>query len=106
MAKAYLEERGFLFIESNFYTRTGEIDLIMKKRGTIYFIEVKTRFSTNYGFPESAVTKTKIEKIKKTALLYCECNKKYKSFLKEVLVVAIEYYNESGEPDIHIFPLN
>jgi len=42
VAKDYLLNKGYLFIESNYYTKYGEIDLVMKENDFIVFVEVKT----------------------------------------------------------------
>ena len=38
----HLRNKGYALVESNYRKGYGEIDLIMKKDGKIYFIEVKT----------------------------------------------------------------
>jgi len=59
IAKQYLAERGYAIIDQNYYTRYGEIDLIVAKNGTIIFVEVKTRTNTAYGYPEDSISKKK-----------------------------------------------
>ena len=54
-ARAYLEKLGFAFVAGNVRTPYGEIDLVMQKGTQIHFVEVKTRRSSRYGFPEEAV---------------------------------------------------
>ncbi|MBU2566431.1 YraN family protein, partial [Patescibacteria group bacterium] len=46
-------------IERNWRCKLGEIDLIIKKDLELRFIEVKTRSSSNFGYPEQALTETK-----------------------------------------------
>ncbi len=41
LAKEYLQRQGLRFIEANFTTKVGEIDLIFKEAQTIVFVEVK-----------------------------------------------------------------
>ena len=43
IAKRFLMKQAFTFIDRNYYSQDGEIDLIMKKDNTFHFIEVKTR---------------------------------------------------------------
>ncbi len=43
----------------------GEIDLIVRRGEEIRFVEVKFRLSTAYGFPEEAITKTKLEHLRR-----------------------------------------
>ncbi|MDD4600441.1 hypothetical protein SDC9_05961 [bioreactor metagenome] len=64
------QQAGYTILAKKFRSRTGEIDIIAKHRGTIVFVEVKTRRSTSFGFPAEAVTYTKQQKIIKTALCY------------------------------------
>jgi len=72
----YLCKKGYLLLERNFLKRSGEIDLIVKDKDEIVFIEVKTRKSQTYGRPEEAVGPSKIRKIVKTANQWLSINKK------------------------------
>ena len=47
VARKYLEDKGLQFIEANFRTKFGEIDLIMKDDEGYVFVEVKTRTENN-----------------------------------------------------------
>lgn len=42
-AAAWLRRRGYAILERNYRCRTGELDLITRRRGQIAFVEVKTR---------------------------------------------------------------
>jgi len=42
-AVVYLKSLGFCIVEKNYKTPVCEIDIVAKKRGVIYFIEVKYR---------------------------------------------------------------
>ena len=55
-AASYLQEHGYQILERNLRTPHGEIDLVASKDGLLVFVEVKTRSSTAYGYPEQAVT--------------------------------------------------
>ena len=68
----YLENDGYEILERNFHSRWGEIDIIAKKEKCSVFVEVKTRKSVKYGTPAEFVTRAKIKKIIKTAVLYLE----------------------------------
>jgi putative endonuclease len=69
-ARLYLEHCGLRLLEQNFYSRFGEIDLIMRDGETVCFIEVKYRNSRNFGGAASAIPRSKQRKIVKTALCY------------------------------------
>jgi len=64
----YLEKNRHKILETNFYSRFGEIDIISKKDRVLIFTEVKTRTSDRFGSPEEALTRQKLHKIIKTAL--------------------------------------
>ncbi len=70
LAVNYLKKKGYRILEKNYRTPLGEIDIIAEKKGTVVFVEVKTRTSDAFGLPEEAVTRQKQERIKKVALLY------------------------------------
>ncbi|MGO0061750.1 YraN family protein [Brevibacillus fluminis] len=72
MAEAYLQEQGYEILARNFRTRHGEIDRIVRKGGTIVFVEVKTRRSLTHGTPTEAITLQKRQKIRQTALAYLQ----------------------------------
>ena len=62
-AEKYLSENGVRIVHKNYRTRYGEIDLIGKEEETFLFVEVKTRQSEKFGFPEEAVTADKINRM-------------------------------------------
>ncbi|MCM8791556.1 MAG: YraN family protein [Candidatus Omnitrophica bacterium] len=69
-AEEFLKKHGYKIIEKNFYTPFGQIDIIALDNNILCFIEVKTRRSVYFGFPEEAVSFTKQRKIIKVASLY------------------------------------
>lgn len=70
IAEAYLRFRGFRVIERNWRCSHGEIDLIVKRGCEYRFIEVKYRTSMDFGYPEEAITETKLDHIRKAAEAY------------------------------------
>lgn len=58
-----LEKNGYSLVKSNFYSKFGEIDIIVKKNNLLVFVEVKQRSSLNYGNGGEAITKSKRRKI-------------------------------------------
>lgn len=70
LAALMLEEKGYEILERNYRCRFGEIDIIARKRDILTFVEVKTRSGDAYGTAAEAVTWTKQQKIRQTALQY------------------------------------
>lgn len=54
-AREFLKEKGYEIVVSNYRYRKSEIDLIVKKDNWLVFVEVKTRSSAYFGYPEEFV---------------------------------------------------
>ena len=67
LACDWLQSRKLILIEHNFHSRYGEIDLIMKDRDCLVFVEVKYRKNTIYGSAEDSITKKKFDRMVATA---------------------------------------
>lgn len=74
-ACAFLEVQGLKLIERNYRSRHGEIDLIMRDRDDIVFVEVRSRRRIDYGTALESITKTKINKIVKAATHFLQMSK-------------------------------
>ena len=70
IAKKYLENKGYKIIEQNCRNKYGEIDLICRDRDCLIFIEVKTRSKEQFGTPEDALNKNKIQRLIKNSEAY------------------------------------
>jgi putative endonuclease len=56
VAADYLIAHGYSILTRNFHTPHGEIDIIAGKEGSLIFVEVKTRRSHSFAYPEASVT--------------------------------------------------
>ncbi len=74
-AANYLRKKRYKLICANFSTRFGEIDLIVKNRKYICFVEVKQRDIGSIALPKEFVTASKQQKIISSAKLYLSSNK-------------------------------
>ncbi len=70
LACDYLLNKGYRIVCRNFRSRFGEVDIIAYKDGVCVFFEVKYRKNAAFGMPEDFVTKSKQEKIARTAMFY------------------------------------
>ena len=66
-ARAYLEGKGWRFVAANYRVRTGEIDLVMRDRGTVVFVEVRQRASARFGGAEASIDRRKIARVRRAA---------------------------------------
>lgn len=69
-AKRFLLAQGLRDVMSNYRCRAGEIDLIMRDGHYLVFIEVRARTSSVFGDAISSITKSKQQRIMKTAHWY------------------------------------
>lgn len=70
IACKYLNRHGYKIIERNYRIRGGEIDIVAKDGGYLVFVEVKTRYSHDFGLPIESITPWKIKFLLKTASFY------------------------------------
>ena len=63
LAVAFLEQKGFRVLERNYRHKRSEIDLIVVRGNWLVFVEVKTRSSSAFGYPEEFVDYNKKKKI-------------------------------------------
>jgi len=70
LAEALLEAKGYVIRERNYRYRRSEIDLIVQRDNWLVFVEVKTRTSDAFGFPEEFVDAKKKRKILEGADYY------------------------------------
>ena len=70
LAAEYLRKKRYDILASGYRCRFGEIDLIVKNRKFLVFVEVKLRKSGAFASAMEYVDHKKQEKIKQTALLF------------------------------------
>lgn len=62
LAEEYLQKKGYKILERNYRPkRWGEIDLVAIEDEATVFVEVKTRLPADYGEPQEAVDRHKIQ---------------------------------------------
>jgi putative endonuclease len=80
-AEEYLREKGYEILERNWRWQKFEIDLIAVIHNLLVFVEVKARRNSDYGHPESFVSRDKALRIKKASESY-QLEKKYNGFIR------------------------
>lgn len=89
LALNYLVKNGYNILETHFYGRFGEIDIIAAKDRRIHFIEVKSRTTDYCGSPEEGLTRMKIKRVFKTCAHYIY-TKKLETDNYQVDLIAIK----------------
>ena len=66
-AVRYLHDHGYEIIDRNWRCAQGELDIVALRRGTLVFVEVKTRTTEAFGHPFDAVDARKRRRLWKLA---------------------------------------
>ena|SRR5690348_3094815 len=70
LACKYLKSLGYKILERNYQIRGGEIDIVARDKNVLVFVEVKARWSHNFGEPFESIGYYKMRSLLKTALFY------------------------------------
>ena len=71
LACKHLVLKGYQIIKQNLRIGRAEIDIVAQIKQTVVFVEVKTRTTKYYGFPEEFVTPKKEELFFNAEEIYC-----------------------------------
>lgn len=71
-AAAYLEKQGYAIIEQNWRTRYCEIDIVARKKKTVYFVEVKYRQNEAQGQGLEYITPKKLGQMRFAAEMWVQ----------------------------------
>ena len=98
-AESFLHNRGLKTWKRNFYSRFGEIDLIMKDGNSLVFVEVRFRGNNRFGDGAATVTAHKQARLVRTARYYLCLHPRYSQIPCRFDVVSIS--NQDGEAQFH-----
>jgi putative endonuclease len=93
IAKEYLENKGYQILKMNWRHKRAEIDLIVKQDGTLVFVEVKTRSSTDFGQPEEFVDWKKEKQLEFASLYFMEESKHEGEIRYDIIAITFENKN-------------
>lgn len=74
IAAEHLQTKGYTVLARNYRYKHAEIDLIVQSGNWLIFVEVKTRTSTAFGYPEDFVEYRQQQSIFEAALHYMHTN--------------------------------
>lgn len=76
-ARRDLERAGLTLLAQNYTTRHGELDLVMLDRAQVVFVEVRYRVRAAHGGAAASVTRSKQDKLIRTASLWLAANPRH-----------------------------
>ncbi|GAB1446809.1 MAG: YraN family protein [Cyclobacteriaceae bacterium] len=96
LAISFLENKGYQLVVRNYRYKRSEIDLIVEKDNWLVFVEVKTRSSVAFGYPEEFVDEKKANKIMEGAENYIIENDWKGNVRYDVVAITLQ----GDEPEI------
>ena len=97
-AAAYLKRKGYKVLKSRYRTKFGEIDLIVRKKKLIAFVEVKAHKAIEDSY--YAVTLKTRRRIEQSALWFLSEYPEYSDFDMRFDVLAFGQDPQTGEQSI------
>ena len=88
-AADYLISMGYTILFRNWRYKHLEIDIIASKGNYLHIIEVKTRRSNTYGFPEQHIDAKKMQHLKNAAALFQYQNPRWKMLQFDVIAIQL-----------------
>ena len=110
VACQYLVGKGHTIADRNFKVKSGEIDVVSEKNGTLFFIEVKptvqnvARPDEFRQRPEENVTSSKMSKLSRAIRIYLEKKYKNRDVSWEFWVVAITLDLDTRKAFVNVIP--
>ena len=74
LAAEYMRKKHYQLVAAGFRSRFGEIDLIVKNRKYLVFVEVKTRKNSDFAGAREYVDRNKQDRLRVTASIYLSQN--------------------------------
>lgn len=93
-AANYLIEQGFEILYRNWRYKHLEIDIITSKNGLLHIIEVKTRSSIKFGYPEQFINIQKMQFLKNAAAHFQYENPQWKYLQFDVVSIFLNDTNQ------------
>ncbi len=94
---AYLQSNGLKFVEKNYRSMYGEIDLIMMDQHDLVFIEVRYRKNDLFGGATQSINANKQQKLRRTAETFLQKNHSMEFDGCRFDVVAVSGQSENYE---------
>jgi putative endonuclease len=99
IAQQFIETKGFKILDCNWRHLRYEVDIIALDKDFLVFVEVKTRSTLKFGFPDESVDYRKEKMLIEAAEIYLEKKDRYNEVRFDIVSVV---KNERAEKIYHI----
>ena len=89
LAAKYLTDNGFTILHQNWRHSHWEVDVIASLKDVLHFIEVKTRRTQKFGYPEDDVSKKKIQNLINASEEFIFINPAWKLIQFDILSITL-----------------
>lgn len=89
LAEIWLIQKNYTILHRNWRHKHWEVDIIASHEGVLHFVEVKTRTSMLFGYPEDNVSIKKIKYLIGASEEYLYLNPQWKRIQFDVLSITI-----------------
>jgi putative endonuclease len=83
------KQNGFIIRERNWKHGRTELDVIAERNSELHIIEIKTRTTDTFGFPEERITSAKLQRIAEAAGNYLNAYPPFPEYFIDVLSVKL-----------------
>ncbi len=90
IAQNFLQKKGYKILHLNWRHERKEVDIIAMHHDLLVFVEVKTRTSMKYGYPEEAVHTTKQSYLKAAADAFLDDHPQYEKLRFDIISIILE----------------
>lgn len=90
-ALLFLQSQQYQYVNKNYHSRFGEIDLIVKRDNELVFVEVKARSAGSYAEACEVISYSQQRKIIKTAQLFLQRYPNYYNFDCRFDVICFDF---------------
>lgn len=101
LAADYLRKKRFEIVAAGYHSRFGEIDLIVKDRKYLVFVEVKLRKSSDFARALEYVDRRKQDKLRITASMYLSQNPTHLQPRFDVIEIYAPQGMDTIKPEIN-----
>ncbi len=98
LAAVWLRQKGYSILHRNWRHRHYELDIIAAKENSLHFIEVKSRNSTTFGYPEESISLNKFRNLQRAAAAFLVQFPSHKRIQYDVLSILRNRHPGSKEP--------
>ena len=101
LAAEYLRKKRFEVVAAGYRSRFGEIDLIVRDRKFLVFVEVKLRKTGDFARAMEYVDRRKQDKLRITASMYLSQNPTHLQPRFDVIEIYAPEGMSTGKPEIY-----